>query len=267
MAMNAHYAVVIPSYNSGALLVPTVLGALAFWPDVFVVIDGSTDGSESGLADFKADHAGLRVVRCRRNAGKGRAVQTGAEQASRAGFTHILTMDADGQHPAGHIMRLIEASQRQPDAMILGRPIFGPEAPRLRVWGRLGSNSCAWIESGAAVADSLFGFRIYPVAPLLAVLRKSLFMRGFDFDPEVAVRLCWAGVPAVNLAVPVRYLSRGEGGISHFRYGRDNLRLTFMHLRLGLCWLLRCAHETLRQTARRTRGRNRGSRYGGSDTP
>ena len=57
-------------------------------------------------------------------------------------------------------------------------------------------------------------------------------MRRFDFDPEAAVRLCWRGVPPINLPAPVRYLSAAEGGVSHFHYGRDNLLLTWMHLRL-----------------------------------
>jgi hypothetical protein len=61
---------------------------------------------------------------------------------------------------------------------------------------------------------------------------QSRFARRFDFDPEVAVRLCWLGVRPLALDAPVRYPARADGGISHFRYGRDNLLLAFMHLRL-----------------------------------
>jgi hypothetical protein len=64
-------------------------------------------------------------------------------------------------------------------------------------------------------------------------------MRRFDFDPEAAVRLSWRGVRAVNLPAPVRYLSAAEGGVSHFRYLRDNALLTWMHTRLALGRLLR----------------------------
>ena len=107
---------------------------------------------------------------------------------------------------------------------MLGRPVFGPEAPQLRVRGRRISNWWANLETlGAGIGDSLFGFRVYPIAPLLRVMRRGGWMRRFDFDPEAAVRLAWAGLPLVNIPAPVRYLQAEDGGVSHFRYGRDNV--------------------------------------------
>jgi hypothetical protein len=97
----------------------------------------------------------------------------------------------------------------------------------------------------------LFGFRVYPVQALLRVMRGQLWMRRFDFDVEAAVRLCWHGVRPVNLPAPVRYFSAAEGGISHFRYLRDNVLLTWMHLRLFAGFVLRLPLLLLR----RARGR------------
>jgi hypothetical protein len=79
---------------------------------------------------------------------------------------------------------------------------------------------------------------VYPVVKLRRVMEATLFMRRFDFDPEAAVKLCWDGVAPRNLPAPVRYLSAAEGGVSHFRYARDNALLTFMHVRLmfGFLW-------------------------------
>jgi len=223
------HLVVIPSYNSGARLLPTVEAARAVWDAVWVVVDGSTDGSDAGLADA----AGVRVIRRVRNGGKGAAVLDALRPAAAAGFTHALVMDADGQHPAAHIPAFMAASRARPDAMVLGVPQFGPDAPALRVGGRRISNWWAQLETGwAGIEDSLFGFRVYPIAKLLSIMERSRWMRRFDFDPEAAVRLSWAGVPAVNLPAPVRYLRPDEGGVSHFRYGRDNLLLTAMHVRL-----------------------------------
>jgi hypothetical protein len=157
-------------------------------------------------------------------------------------------MDADGQHPAGSIPRFMQASRAQPDALILGRPVFGAEAPLLRVRGRRISNWWANLETlGAGIGDSLFGFRVYPIAPLLRVMRGRRWMRRFDFDPEAAVRLAWAGLPLVNLPAPVRYLRAEEGGVSHFRYGRDNVLLTAMHIRLVLGMLARLPWLMLRR--------------------
>ncbi len=220
---------VIPSYNSGARLLDTVLAALAEWPVVWVVLDGSTDGSGESLGQ----RSGLRLLRRTRNGGKGAAVLDALRPAETAGFTHALVMDADGQHPAGHIRRFMQASQARPDAMVLGVPQFGPDAPSLRVRGRRLSNWWAQLETGwAGIGDSLFGFRVYPIGKLLPIMERSASMRRFDFDPEAVVRLSWAGVPAVNLPAPVRYFRPEDGGVSHFRYGRDNLLLTAMHARL-----------------------------------
>jgi hypothetical protein len=89
------------------------------------------------------------------------------------------------------------------------------------------------------VEDSLFGFRVYPLAELRAVMEKNRWMRRFDFDPEAAVRLCWRGVRPVAKPAQIRYLRREEGGVSHFHYLRDNLLLAFMHTRLMLEFLPR----------------------------
>ncbi len=134
------------------------------------------------------------------------------------------------------------ASQAAPDAMVLGRPRFDASAPQLRVQGRRLSNVCTDIETlWAGIGDSLFGFRVYPIAPLVAIMcRQRRWMRGFDFDPEAAVRLCCAGVRPIRLDAPVRYFRAAEGGVSHFHYGRDNVLLAWMHLRLlfGCLWRL-----------------------------
>jgi hypothetical protein len=142
-------------------------------------------------------------------------------------------MDSDGQHPAELIPEFMAQSQRSPGAMVLGKPVFDASAPALRVKGRQVSNWWANLETlWAGIGDSLFGFRVYPVEPLRAVMRGQRWMRRFDFDPEAVVRLCWRGVKPVNVAAPVRYFSVDEGGVSHFRYLRDNTLLTWMHARL-----------------------------------
>jgi len=123
---------------------------------------------------------------------------------------------------------------------VLGAPIFDATAPRERVLGRKISNWCAGVETlWAGMDDSLFGFRVYPVDPLLRIMENTRWMRRFDFDCEAAVRLAWLGVPLVNIRVPVRYLRPEEGGVSHFRYLRDNLLLSGMHLRLAAGLLVR----------------------------
>ena len=242
------HLVLIPSYNPGVQVLETVRQARTQWNPVWVVVDGSTDGTAERLQSMAEQDDGLEVIVLPHNQGKGAAVLEGISRAARAGFTHALTMDSDGQHPADLIPRFMATSQARPQAMVLGKPVFGPEAPALRVNGRKVSNGWANLETlWMGVGDSLYGFRVYPIAPLIKIMRNNAFMRRFDFDPEAVVRLCWAGVPPVNLDAPVRYLSAEEGGVSHFKYLRDNTLLTWMHTRLFLGFLVRLPMLILRR--------------------
>ncbi len=240
MTPSATHVVLIPSYNPGARGLETVRAARAHWDPVWVIVDGSTDGSADELAAVASTDPHLRVLRRARNGGKGAALLDGLTEAHRLGFTHALTMDADGQHPAHAIGTFMAASSAAPEAMILGDPLFDASVPRLRLRGRRISNWCTNLATlSLSIHDTLFGFRVYPIAPLLAVMRRSRWMRRFDFDAEAVVRLSWGGVPVHNLPVPVRYFSRAEGGVSHFHYWRDNVLLTGMYLRLLVGLLLR----------------------------
>jgi hypothetical protein len=161
-------------------------------------------------------------------------------------------MDADGQHPTAKIHEFMAASAANPEALILGLPVFDASAPRVRVHGRKLSNWCADLETlGAGIGDSLYGFRVYPIAPLREIMEQQPWMRRYDFDAEAAVRLCWRGVRPINLAAPVRYFRPEEGGVSHFRYLRDNVLLTWMHVRLILEGLVRLPILLGRRLARR----------------
>ena len=240
VAPSSTHLVLIPSYNPGPRVFDTVRAARAQWSPVWIVVDGSTDGTASGLEALAADDSALVVRVLRRNRGKGGALLDGLEAARARGYTHALTMDSDGQHPAELIGAFMAASIERPEAMVLGRPVFDASAPMLRVRGRRISNAWTDLETlGAGIGDSLFGFRVYPIEPLLAVMRGQRWMRRFDFDTEAVVRLAWRGVVPLNLPAPVRYPSASEGGVSHFRYGRDNALLTWMHARLVLGFLVR----------------------------
>lgn len=233
MSPSTTHLVLIPSYNTGPRLASTVAEALRHWSPVWVVIDGSTDGSDQPVQAMAADDPRLRVLVSPTNGGKGAAVALGATAALEAGFTHVLAMDADGQHSAAHVPAFMAASMSRPEALVLGRPIFGPEVPLERLYGRKLSVGFARLEIlGRGIDDPLFGFRVYPAAALLRALQSTRFARGFDFDPEVAVRMVWDGVPTVNLPAPCRYLSRDDGGVSHFHYLRDNVKMLWLHLRL-----------------------------------
>jgi len=234
------HLVLIPSYNPGSKIILTVTEARSAWNPVWVVVDGSTDGSLEILEEMAEKDQGLKVIKLNHNQGKGAAVHEGIRLAHQSGYTHVLTMDSDGQHPSGSIGAFMALSKASPDSMILGWPVFEADAPSLRVKGRQISNWWANLETlWSGIGDSLFGFRVYPIAPLMEILNHQPFMRRFDFDPEAVVRLRWRGIRAINEPAPVRYFTAQEGGVTHFKYGRDNLLLTFMHTRLFIEFIVR----------------------------
>jgi len=234
------HLILIPTYNTGGKVLQTLWDAKRIWQPVWVVVDGSTDGTLEALQALAREDPDIRVLALPRNQGKGAAILHGLREAEAAGYTHALTMDADGQHPTDKIHEFMATSTANPEALILGLPVFDASAPRVRVHGRKISNWCTELETlGAGIGDSLYGFRVYPITPLREIMERQPWMRRFDFDAEAAVRLCWRGVRPINLAAPVKYFRPEEGGVSHFRYLRDNVLLTWMHVRLILEGLVR----------------------------
>ncbi len=233
MRASKTHIVLLPTYNAGPCLLAVVTEVLRHWQPVLVVVDGCTHCIEKPVIELAKSDPSLTVIILPANSGKGAAVLAGARAAQARGFTHALVMDSDRQHPAASIAEFMNRSAQNPNTLILGRPVFPSNTPAARLHGRKLSVWLVHLELlGRRVADPLFGFRVYPLAPLLTVLGTRNGGRRYDFDTEAAVRLGWAGVPVLNLAAPVRYFSRTEGGVSHFHYLRDNATLVGMHLRL-----------------------------------
>ena len=239
-AASSTQLVLIPSYNTGEKVLETVREARRYWNPIWVVVDGSTDGTAEQLREMAAMDRGLHVMVLPHNQGKGAAVLRGLREAAALGFTQALTMDSDGQHPADLIPVFMAAARDNPQALILGKPVFDATAPRIRVLGRQISNGWANVETlWAGIGDSLYGFRVYPIRPLLDVMEAQRWMRRFDFDVEAAVRLVWRGLKPINIPAPVKYFRPEEGGVSHFNYVRDNALLSWMHTRLFLGFVVR----------------------------
>lgn len=233
MTVSSTHLVLLPSYNTGSRLVEVVAEVVAEGYPVIVVIDGSTDGSEQAVAALAKTEPLLTVHILPENRGKGGAVLAGTQLALARGFTHALVMDADGQHPCASIRTFMDISEAHPDALILGKPIFPANIPKERLYGRKLSNGLVWVEVlGKGIDDTLFGFRVYPLFSLVAALAPRSTGRRYDFDTEAAVRMVWEGVIPLNVPAPVRYFSREDGGVSHFHYVRDNVRMVTMHARL-----------------------------------
>lgn len=229
--LDPRQCVVIPTYNSGPLLERTARDVLAVWRPVIVVDDGSTDGSADVLVKLAEEEEGMHVLAQPRNTGKGAAVLAAFSYAADRGLTHAAVFDADGQHNAADIPKLMEASKQNPLALIMGEPEFGDDAPFLHILGHGIANFFARLETWqSGLGDSLFGLRVYPVLATIKVLRRKRGGRHFDFDTQAAVRLSWLGVKTVSVSASVRYPKKDR--VRHFRYVRDNLLLLRVHAKL-----------------------------------
>lgn len=227
--------IAIPSYDTGPKVVSVVRGVLELGHPVIVVIDGSTDDTGILLESLRAGFPFLEIMQHAQNKGKGAAVLTAGRRALETGATHLLTFDADGQHPAAFISEYIRQSAAAPQAMVLGCPIFGPEAPWERVLGRrVGNWWTNFLSVRGGINDSLFGMRIYPLPLLVALLSASRLGHRYDLECVAAIKLRWQGVPVINLPTPVTYFTKADGGVSHFHYVRDNLRMARTYLCLML---------------------------------
>jgi len=223
------FAVVVPTFNHGGPL-PGVLAALdRLALPIIVVDDGSADGSADFLRGWIAPDIGRHLVTHAVNQGKSAALASGFVAALRLECTHTLTVDADGQHSVDDVPIVMDRSQREPMALIVGaRPARMDGCPWTSRFGRWVSNALIRVSSGARVTDSQSGMRSYPLAFIAGLKVRA---GRYAFETEVLVRAAWAGLGVLEVPISGTYAPAG-GRVTHFRIGRDTRQAIGMHLRL-----------------------------------
>lgn len=225
----------IPHYNHPATVMQVAGAMRGFGLDVLIVDDGSAEGCRPVLAEAAALER-VSVLYRFANGGKGAAVKAGLKEAEARGYTHVLQVDADAQHCLADAEKLLAASAGHPDAVVCAWPQYGADAPKARLYGRKITDFWNCLHTFSSdIKDGMCGFRLYPLAPALAVVRGEQVGDRMDFDTEILVRLHWRGVPLVWVKTPVQYR---RDGVSHFRAFEDNVLISKMHARL-FCGMLR----------------------------
>jgi glycosyltransferase involved in cell wall biosynthesis len=229
---------VVPVYNHPLTIGDVVRALRAHGLPCLMVDDGSDPACAAVLdALAAADPDGVRLLRLPTNQGKGGAMLAGFHEAARLGRTHVLQIDADGQHDCGDIPAFLAQARAHPQAVVCGCPVYDASVPRGRLYGRYLTHVWVWINTlSFDIRDSMCGFRVYPLASLMPLLASASIGRRMDFDSDVIVRLHWRGVPVVNLRTRVTY---PRDGVSHFRMWGDNVRISAMHARLFIGMLVR----------------------------
>ena len=240
------YCIVIPNYNHTVVIDRLLRSLAAFNLPVIMVNDGSDADSSAFMQALADRYSYVTLVSHPYNQGKGAAVQTGLKQADSMGFTHVVQVDADGQHDITDISKLVALSQAQPNQLISGRPIYNESVPKHRYYARYLTHVWVWIETlSFDIKDTMCGFRVYPLAETLGLLAKHGSLGHYmAFDTEIMVRLYWDGVETTFLPTKVNY---PENGVSHFRLWEDNVAISWMHTRLVFGMLTRLPQLLLRK--------------------
>ena len=227
--------VLIPHYNHPTTIARVVQTMHGFGLDVLIVDDGSREECKPVLQALVSD--GIHVLYRPINGGKGAAVKTGLKYAEENGYSHVLQVDADGQHHLDDTPKLLAAAEQNPEAVVCGWPQYGGDAPKARLYGRKITDFWNMLHTWSCdIKDGMCGLRLYPLAPALSVVREETVGDRMDFDTEILIRLYWRGVKPVWIKTPVQYAA---DGVSHFNAFADNVRISKMHTRLFLGMLRR----------------------------
>ncbi|MGB9429024.1 MAG: glycosyltransferase [Gammaproteobacteria bacterium] len=249
--MTLHACAVVPVFNHHASLKQIVAALLANNLPVILVDDGSSAETKRALEKIADGNPQVELLTLPENRGKGVAAMTGMARAGERGYSHALHMDADGQHNLADIHAMLALAEQHPQHLISGLPQYDDSVPAARFYGRYLTHSLIWLDTlSLRLRDSMCGFRVYPVAPSLALAGRVRIGRRMDFDTDIMTRLYWAGTESLFLPTRVRY---PEDGLSHFRMLADNARMAWLHLRLFLGMLPRIPKLLYRNLMRNRR--------------
>lgn len=233
-----NYGFVIPVYNHPHYLEALIQELVTHNLPIILINDGSDAVCSAILKSLYEQYTLVQLIEHVHNQGKGQAVITGLKHAQQIGLTHVLQLDCDGQHHWADIQKFLDYSQQNPEAVVIGNPVFDASVPKKRLYGRYLTHVWVWINSlSFDIKDSMCGFRVYPLAKTLKVIQHAKFQPRMGFDSEILVRLKWEGASFINIPTPVVY---PEQGISHFHVWRDNVGMSQAHARLfmGMLWRL-----------------------------
>lgn len=222
--------ILIPVYNHEHAM-PTMMARIApLAVDCLLVNDGSNADCSRVLQQLAAQYPRVTLIEHDHNQGKGAAFKTGLREAAARGYSHVVQIDADGQHEVDDIPRFLALGQLNPAAIINGVAMYDETVPKLRQYGRYITHFWVWVNTlSLSIRDSMCGFRLYPVASTLQLVNEETIGNRMDFDSEILVRSHWRGIPIIALPTRVHY---PLDGVSHFQALRDNAMISLMHTRL-----------------------------------
>ena len=220
---------IIPCYRHDNTLFNVIKEVQKNISDVIVVDDGNEKSVADNINAIAKQFANVIVLTNEINIGKGGSLAKAIHFAKEKGYSHAIQIDADGQHNADDIIKLLKLCKENPDCVISGAPIYDDDAPRSRVIGRKITNFFVHIETlSFMIKDAMIGFRAYPVNITDKIITEHNLKSRMTFDIEILVRLAWSGIKVLFFDTKVEY---PKNGISNFK-AIDQLRISWMHTKL-----------------------------------
>lgn len=224
---------VIPTYQNAKTLLKVVADVHRVVDTVFVVDDGSNDGTAALLDKATGNERPEKVLTHPKNCGKGAALKTGLTYARQQGFRYAVTVDADGQHRADDIPALLKAVEEEPDALAIGsRGLQHENMPAKSTFANRFSNFWFALQTLQRLPDTQSGLRVYPLRRLHGLRWMSA---RYEAELTLLVFSAWAGVKLLPVPVSVYYPPRDQR-VTHFRPGRDFTRISMLNTLL--CFLM-----------------------------
>ncbi len=224
---------VIPTYQNAKTLLKVVADVHRVVDTVFVVDDGSNDGTAALLDKATGNERPEKVLTHPKNCGKGAALKTGLTYARQQGFRYAVTVDADGQHRADDIPALLKAVEEEPDALAIGsRGLQHENMPAKSTFANRFSNFWFALQTLQRLPDTQSGLRVYPLRRLHGMRWMSA---RYEAELTLLVFSAWAGVKLLPVPVSVYYPPRDQR-VTHFRPGRDFTRISVLNTLL--CFLM-----------------------------
>jgi glycosyltransferase involved in cell wall biosynthesis len=221
-------AIVIPCYRHASSLKSFLNQILNYGYHVIIVDDGN-EPSQANILQELASLERVSIVVNKTNEGKGAAFLLGVSFASEHGFTHVLQIDADGQHDINSIPRFMHQASINPNKLIYGSPVYN-NVPKGRYLARFITHFWVAVELGKMqIIDTMCGLRVYPIKPVLEIANVRSIGKRMDFDTEIFIRMYWYGVDYISEPISVSYI---ENGVSNFAPFRDNVLISIMHTKL-----------------------------------
>jgi glycosyltransferase involved in cell wall biosynthesis len=230
------FAILIPTYQPQEDLRGVIQGIIgsSLPKDEYQVIlidDGSTEKTHIFQEEVGKYPSNITLIVHPENRGKGAALKTGIREALRDGtFTHVVTVDADGQHQIPDIIKVIDGARANPKYLVLGARAFSGEVPARSKFGNNMTKAIFAFFTDQGVTDTQTGLRAFDID--FAERTLDIKKDRYDFELGMLMRAVSDRTPIIEVPITTVYIEENKS--SHFRPIVDSIRIYQLFFKYAL---------------------------------